>query len=108
MQKQGITWDAVPQPRLKVTDFSKPAFDYFKLKAADTKRIAPELLKDNPALLLEKLRLKKNAYFKRAAVLLFHPDPEKYITGAYVKIGFFNTDDDLVFQDEIHGYLLTR
>ena len=45
---------------------------------------------------------------KRAAVLLFHPDPEKYVTGAFVKIGYFRTDDDLLFQDEIHGHLFEQ
>jgi ATP-dependent DNA helicase RecG len=40
--------------------------------------------------------------------LLFHKDPEKYITGAYIKIGYFYDDDDLAFQDEIHGNLFEQ
>jgi ATP-dependent DNA helicase RecG len=106
LQKQGKRWDAVPQPKLTVKELAKPAFDYFKNKAADTKRITPEALRYKPEVLLQKLHLKTDTgYFKRAAVLLFHPDPEKYITGAYIKIGYFNSDDDLAFQDEAHGYL---
>jgi ATP-dependent DNA helicase RecG len=45
---------------------------------------------------------------KRAALLLFHPDPEKFVTGAYIKIGFFRTNSDLLFQDEIHGNLFEQ
>ena len=45
---------------------------------------------------------------KRAAVLLFHPKPEKYIAGAYIKIGFFESDDDLKFQDEVKGNLIEQ
>jgi len=45
---------------------------------------------------------------KRAALLLFHPKPEKFVTGAYVKIGFFKTDSDLIFQDEVHGNLFEQ
>jgi len=46
---------------------------------------------------------------KRAAILLFHPKPEKFVTGAYIKIGFFQDDDDeLAFQDEIHGSLMEQ
>ncbi|MDR1339175.1 MAG: transcriptional regulator, partial [Prevotellaceae bacterium] len=45
---------------------------------------------------------------KRAALLLFHPDSEKFVTGVYVKIGFFRTDSDLLFQDEIHGTLFEQ
>jgi len=40
--------------------------------------------------------------------LLFHPDPERFVTGAYVKIGYFESDSDLIFQDEIHGNLFEQ
>lgn len=40
--------------------------------------------------------------------MLFHPDPEKFVTGAYIKIGFFRTESDLLFQDTIHGNLLEQ
>ena len=109
LKKQGKRWDAVPQPKLSIRELAKSAFEYFKNKAAGTKRITPEVLKDKPEVLMQKLHLKTDTgYFKRAAILLFHPDPEKYITGAYIKIGFFNTDDDLAFQDELHGHLFEQ
>ena len=41
-------------------------------------------------------------------MLLFHPDPEKFVTNAYVKIGFFESDSDLRFQDEVHGNLFEQ
>lgn len=109
LQKQGNHWDTVPQPNLKINELSKLAFDYFKKKASDSKRIPTELLKVSHAVLLEKLHLITDiGYYKRATILLFHADPEKYITGAYIKIGFFNSDDDLAFQDEIHGNLFEQ
>ena len=40
--------------------------------------------------------------------MLFHSNPENFVTGSYIKIGFFETDDDLKFQDEIHGNLLDQ
>ena len=39
---------------------------------------------------------------------MFHPDPKKYFQGAYTKIGFFRTDDDLVYQDEVRGNLMEQ
>ena len=45
---------------------------------------------------------------KRAAILLFHPKPEKYVSGTFIKIGFFETDDELKFQDEVKGNLLEQ
>lgn len=109
LKKQGIWWDGIPQPKLSVKDLSKEAINYFKNKAGDTNRVQPGLLKERPEILLEKLHLKtESGYLKKAVVLLFHPDPEKYITGAYIKIGFFKTDDDLAYQDEIHGNLFEQ
>ena len=58
--------------------------------------------------MIEKLHLLDGKYLKRAAVLLFHPDPERFVTAAFVKIGFFRTNADLLYQDEIHGDLFTQ
>jgi ATP-dependent DNA helicase RecG len=58
--------------------------------------------------MLENLKLVDKSYLNRVAVMLFHPDPEKFVSGAYIKIGFFRTDSDLLFQDEIHGNLFEQ
>ena len=68
---------------------------------------AKKLMDDNRGL-LEKLRLYEGSYLKRAAALLFHPDPEQYVTGAFVKVGFFREGMDLVYQDEVHGNLFQQ
>ena len=52
--------------------------------------------------------LTEGHYLKRAATLLFHSDPEKFTTGACIKIGFFRTDSDLLYHDVIEGDLLTQ
>lgn len=65
------------------------------------------MMDDNRGL-LEKLRLYEGSYLKRAAALLFHPDPEQYVTGAFVKVGFFREGMDLVYQDEVHGNLFQQ
>jgi hypothetical protein len=58
--------------------------------------------------LIEKLHLLDGDYLKRAAALLFDPDPERFFTGAFVKIGYFRTNADLLYHDEIHGDLFTQ
>ena len=40
--------------------------------------------------------------------MLFHPKPEKFVTGAYIKIGYFENDADLIFHDEVHGNLFEQ
>jgi len=64
--------------------------------------------KDTPEQLLDNLKLIDNGHLKRAALLLFHLDPEKFVTGAYIKIGFFRSESDLQFQDDIHGNLFEQ
>ena len=98
LRKQGKHWDGVPVPHVFVKDLDDRAFEYFRKKAAKSKRLTSEVLEEKNDILIEKLHLTDNQYLKRAAVLLFHPDPEKFVTGAYVKIGYFKTDDDLLFQ----------
>jgi ATP-dependent DNA helicase RecG len=80
----------------------------FRRKAIKSQRIEEENLSDSNSILLENLQLTEGNYLKRSAILLFHPNPEKYITGAYIKIGYFQSDDDLKYQDEIHGNLFDQ
>lgn len=40
------------------------------------------------------------------AVLLFHKNPEKMITGCYTKIAMFEDDADILYMDEVHGSLI--
>ncbi len=109
LQKQGKRWDGVPQTGLVLKDLSKEAFASFKKRAKEAQRVSVDMLRDTTQPLLEKLHLfSDKKYLKRAAVLLFHHDPEKYITGAFVKIGFFNSDHDLAYQDEVHGHLFDQ
>lgn len=58
--------------------------------------------------LLDNLNLLENGQLKRSAILLFHHNPEKWIPGAFVKIGYFESDAELRYQDEIHGSLISQ
>ena len=57
--------------------------------------------------LLQALKLTEGDYILRAASLLFHQDPERYCLGSYVKIGYFENDAEILYQDEINGSLIT-
>src|SRR5690606_33431456 len=45
---------------------------------------------------------------KRAALLLFHEDPERWFTGAYVKVGRFRGRSGVLYHDEFHGNLFQQ
>ena len=96
LRRQGKTWDGVPVPYLSAEDLDNETFTLFRKYARLSKRMDEvDLLDDNNSL-LEKLRLYDGSYLKRAAALLFHPAPEQFVTGAYIKIGFFREDAALV------------
>jgi ATP-dependent DNA helicase RecG len=108
LRKQGRTWDGVPVPNIAVRSLSKAAVDTFRKLARQSQRMDPAVLRESTSGLIEKLHLMDGKYLKRAALLAFHPEPERFFTGAYVKVGFFRTDADLVYHDEIHGDLFTQ
>ncbi|MFC0184971.1 Putative ATP-dependent DNA helicase recG C-terminal [Pseudarcicella hirudinis] len=78
---------------------------FFRKGASQTTRLSESELVVSNEILLEKLNLISNKSLTRAAILLFHNNPEKFISGAYIKIGFFNEHLEVAFHDEIHGSL---
>jgi ATP-dependent DNA helicase RecG len=108
LRKQGKTWDGVPVPHVSTTDLDPKLFDKFRTKALKAQRISEEALGDTNEQLLSKLLLIEGDYLKRSAILLFHPDPQRFFTGAYIKIGFFKNDADLMYQDVVEGDLFTQ
>ena len=110
LERQGKKWDGVPVPHLTAADLEKESFNFYRKKAEKSQRLEPEDLLGTNQELLESLHLylEEEKMLKRAAILLFHPQPQKYITGSYIKIGFFESDDELKFQDEVKGNLLNQ
>ncbi|MDR3212074.1 MAG: putative DNA binding domain-containing protein [Planctomycetota bacterium] len=106
LRKQGKTWDSVPIPQIKTSDFESDAFKIFRRKAVESKRLTEKDLEMSDATLLDSLQLTEGNYLRRAALLLFHQDSEKWVPGAFVKIGKFASDTDLLYQHEVRGSLM--
>ena len=66
------------------------------------------VLADRREIILTNLELVERFGLKRAACLLFSKYPERYVSGSWIKIGYFVTDDDLRYQDEVHGNLFEQ
>jgi ATP-dependent DNA helicase RecG len=107
LRKYGRTWDSAPVPRVKQDDFYNDAFDVFRKKAVTSRRLTAEDVEVNNAELLQALKLTEGDYLLKAALLLFHQDPERWCIGSYVKIGYFENDADIIYQDEINGSLIS-
>ena len=108
LRKQGLHWDGVPVPHARLEELSEAAVDRFREEARRSGRLDAALLAEPTPVLVDRLHLRERTHLKRAALLLFHSDPEVFFTGAYVKIGFFRDNVDLLYHDEIHGDLFTQ
>lgn len=109
LNKIGRTWDSMPVPNVTINDLDEESIKKFKELAVKNKRLTPEEVAVDNETLLKNLQLFDGEYLTLAAILLFHNNPENWVTGAYTKIGYFKKNDaDLIYQDEIHGSLIMQ
>ena len=109
LRKQGITWDGVPVPHVHASELQESTLKRFREQAIHNQRLPETVREESNTLLLERLRLTQDTYLKRAAALLFHPEPDRFVTGAAIKIGAFGqSNTDLIHHDEITGNLFTQ
>lgn len=108
LRRRGVNWESSPLPRLTMADIDDGVVKFFKEKAAEKGRLEKEDIDESKEHLIEKLYLKNGDYLTNAAALLFAAKPERWFLGAFIKVGFFESDADLVYQDEVHGSLLQQ
>lgn len=90
LKTQGRTWDGVPLPKLSVSDLKQDAIQLFKDKAVKRGRLTKKEVSVEDTILMDNLHLiDEDGYLIRAAMLAFYKDPEKWVTGSYIKIGYF-------------------
>jgi ATP-dependent DNA helicase RecG len=108
LRRRGITWGSLPLFTFTYDDIDENIVNKFKERAAKKGRIDESVIEESTEVLLEKLHLTNQGYLTNAAMLLFSSDPEKWQLGAYTKIGYFESDADLLYQDEVRGSLLEQ
>lgn len=108
LKKTGVTWDSVPIDKISVKDLRNDAFDIFREQAVKNKRMSKSDVSINNEELMDSLNLFDGENIKRAGILLFHHNPEKWVPGSFIKIAYFESEADIVYQDEIHGALLSQ
>nr|VFJ89014.1 MAG: ATP-dependent DNA helicase RecG [Candidatus Kentron sp. LFY] len=108
LRKMGKDWDAEPVSGVTLDDLDHKAIDGFRKRAIRDGHLGPKIMAEDNAALIEKLDLMDGPHLKQAAILLFHPNPERFVTGAFIKIGYFENDSEVRYHDEIHGDLFTQ
>lgn len=106
LKKSGKTWDNVPEAMATFNDIDSDSVNAF-IKDAQKSGRMPDVSDLSIEELFEKLRLSDNGEIKRAAIILFGKDPNRFYPNVIVKIGRFGNDDtDLKFQETEEGNLI--
>lgn len=121
MDRAGKHWDGMPMPGITVSDLDSAAIESYRKKAIENGRHTLEDVSVSDEQIISDLKLidespEGNGSLRRAAMLMFYPDPEKYVTGASVKVAYYapegaygaNKSDDIIYHDEIHGPLMLQ
>jgi len=106
LNKSGIPWDNCAEKHCTLKELDASTIDEFKRLATD--RIPGISNETNFSMLLDKLNLQQNKQLKRAAVLLFGSDPQRYYSHAVVKIDKFLTNTDIQTTDIVRGNLFQQ
>ena len=121
MERAGKHWDGISMPGITVDDLDRNAIEEYRTKAVLKGRHTKEEVSVPDEQIISDLKLldkssKVEGQLMRAAVMLFHPDPERFVTGTSVKIAYFapegaygaNKSDDIIYHDEVHGPLILQ
>jgi ATP-dependent DNA helicase RecG len=106
MKKSGSTWDDIVEERAGFNEIDNDSIKKFKKYAAD--RIPSIIKETDNTTLLQKLNLIDGGDLKRAAVLLFGNDPQKFYLQSVVRIGKFLTDTEIQTTDIVEGNLFAQ
>lgn len=109
MKRRGMHWENLPCPRLKMKDISAHEIKRFKDLAIEKGRLDASVRREKKDDFVSNLHLAAKEGLSFAAALLFTEKAEKWIPGAYIKVGKFGENEaDLVFHDDVHGSLIQQ
>lgn len=119
MERAGKHWDGMPMPGISISELDHVAIDLYRKKALRKRHTEAEVNVPDEQVLSDLQLIDRSPENKgeltKAAILMFHPYPETYVTGASVKIAYFapegaygaNKSDDIIYFDELHGPLIS-
>jgi ATP-dependent DNA helicase RecG len=106
LKKAGKTWDDVVEEGATIKDIDENSIAKF-LEDAQEKGRMPETKGLSAFQILQKLQLTEGRKLKRAAIVLFGKDPNRFYPNVQVKIGRFGKDStDLKFHEVVEGNLI--
>jgi len=106
MKKSGSTWGDIVEERAGLNEIDNDFIEKFKKDSVD--RIPSIIKETDNTLLLQKLNLIDDGDLKRASVLLFGNDPQKFYRQSIVRIGKFVSDTEIQTTDIVKGNLFAQ
>ena len=106
MKKSGSTWGDIVEERASLNEIDNDFIEKFKKDSVD--RIPSIIKETDNILLLQKLNLIDDGDLKRASVLLFGNDPQKFYRQSVVRIGKFVSDTEIQTTDIVKGNLFAQ
>jgi ATP-dependent DNA helicase RecG len=106
ISKSGKGWDEYTEEKAIIEDINFETIEKFKQIAV--KRLPFVKDEKEPEKILQKLNLIQDGKLKRAAILLFGKNPKKYFTSAYIKVGKFHSDTNIISTDNVEGNLFEQ
>ena len=109
LEKTGAQWDSIPVDRVAPEELDSISFEIFQREALRNRRMSAEDFDISRRELLQRLELlDEQGRLKRAALLLFHPHPTRWFAGAFIKVGFFQNDAEILYDDTLEGSLFRQ
>ncbi len=106
LKKAGRTWDDVIEEDASLSDIDEQSVNECIKDGNESGRM-PDVKGLSTLEVLDKLRVVKDGKLKRAAIILFGKDPNRFYPNVQVKIGrFTGKDEDLKFQEVEEGNLV--
>lgn len=104
--KTGNSWDEAIERNITHKALDKKTIEEFNRYAVD--RIPSISKETDTETILQKLNLTKKKHLKRASILLFGYDPQKFYRQAIIKIGKFLSETEIQTTDIVKGNLFTQ
>ena len=104
--KMGLAWESLVEEDFTVDDVDWETVERFKMLARDR---VPSIEQESDGMsLLHKLNVLQGDKFKKAAVVLFAKDVQRYELQARIKIGKFVSDTEVLTTDLVEGNLFQQ
>jgi ATP-dependent DNA helicase RecG len=106
IKRFNMSWTDDPCPQVSIKQLDNVFYRDFKDKALKKGMLTQEEYDSDIEVMFNKLDLSVDGQPRLGAVLLFHPEPQRFTSAACVKIGSFSlSGGDIYFQDLVEGPL---